>query len=56
MSKRPCRPGRLNTDDYLQGLVWLEQLKFLKPGHRGDKHAIRNAVMAFQAGHPNLTK
>ncbi len=48
-------PWRLGTDDYTQGLIWLEKLKFLKPGHRGDKHAIRNAVMAFQAGHPNLT-
>ncbi len=45
---------RLRTDDHLQGLIWLEQLKVLSPGHRGDARAIRQAVLTFQSQHLQL--
>lgn len=46
---------RLRTEDRLQGIVWLEELKFLKPGHRGNNGAVRDAVLAFQQQHSQLT-
>jgi len=46
---------RLRPDDHLQGLIWLEQLKVLTPGHRGDALAVRQAVLIFQSQHPQLS-
>ncbi|WP_282045552.1 lysozyme [Roseibium album] len=45
---------RLQSDDFWQGIRWLEQLKLLKPTDRKDVDRLRSGILAFQTQHPQL--
>ncbi len=45
---------QLRKEDFWQGVSWLEELKFLKPGARNNMVALRAGILAFQQQHPQL--